>query len=87
MYELDEKFHRRYVEAGAGPRLRSLHDAVKPQAERYTGCTSPCCSTGADGWDEHDVIVVRSAPATPLRAARRTDELAAAADRLVRAIE
>ena len=35
LYELDERFHRRYVEAGAGPRLLALHDAVKPQAERY----------------------------------------------------
>ena len=35
LYELDEKFHRRYVEAGSGPRLLSLHEAVKPQAERY----------------------------------------------------
>jgi DNA-binding GntR family transcriptional regulator len=35
LWELDERFHRRYVEAGAGPRLIALHDAVKPQAERY----------------------------------------------------
>lgn len=35
LWELDEKFHRCYVEVGAGPRLRALHDAVKPQAERY----------------------------------------------------
>lgn len=35
LWELDEKFHRRYVESGSGPRLKALHDAVKPQAERY----------------------------------------------------
>lgn len=35
LYEADEEFHRKYVEAGAGPRLRALHEAVKPQAERY----------------------------------------------------
>jgi DNA-binding GntR family transcriptional regulator len=35
LWELDERFHRRYVEAGAGPRLIALHNAVKPQAERY----------------------------------------------------
>ncbi len=35
LWELDEKFHRRYVEAGAGPRLLALFEAVKPQAERY----------------------------------------------------
>ncbi|MEO7965108.1 MAG: FCD domain-containing protein, partial [Gemmatimonadaceae bacterium] len=27
--------HRHLVESGAGPRLLALHDAVKPQAERY----------------------------------------------------
>lgn len=35
LWELDERFHRCYVEAGAGPRLIALHNAVKPQAERY----------------------------------------------------
>jgi DNA-binding GntR family transcriptional regulator len=35
LWELDEKFHRHYVDVAAGPRLRNLHDAVKPQAERY----------------------------------------------------
>jgi DNA-binding GntR family transcriptional regulator len=35
LFELDERFHRLYVEAGAGPRLLALHRAVKPQAERY----------------------------------------------------
>lgn len=35
LWELDEKFHRHYVEVSAGPRLLALHDAVKPQAERY----------------------------------------------------
>ena len=35
LYELDERFHRLYVDAAAGPRLRALHDSVKPQAERY----------------------------------------------------
>lgn len=35
LWELDEKFHRTYVEFAAGPRLRTLYEAVKPQAERY----------------------------------------------------
>lgn len=35
IFELDEGFHRRYVEAAAGPRLLALHQAIKPQAERY----------------------------------------------------
>lgn len=33
--ELDEAFHDLYVRYGAGPRLKRLHAAVKPQAERY----------------------------------------------------
>ena len=35
LYDADERFHREIVEASAGPRLRALHAAVKPQAERY----------------------------------------------------
>jgi len=35
LYDVDERLHRRIVEAGVGPRLIALHDAVKPQAERY----------------------------------------------------
>lgn len=35
LFELDDRFHRCYVEAGAGPRLLALHDSIKPQAERY----------------------------------------------------
>jgi len=35
LFELDSRFHLRIVQAGAAGRLRALHDAVKPQAERY----------------------------------------------------
>jgi DNA-binding GntR family transcriptional regulator len=35
LFELDMRFHLQYVEAGAGPRLLTLHRAIKPQAERY----------------------------------------------------
>jgi DNA-binding GntR family transcriptional regulator len=35
VFELDQRFHRRTVEAGAGPRLLALHDTFKPQSERY----------------------------------------------------
>jgi len=43
IFELFTRFHLRYMEAAAGPRLRALHDAIKPQAERYRRlyCTSP----------------------------------------------
>ena len=36
LHQVDTQFHRCYVEGGAGPRLLALHDAIKPQAERYT---------------------------------------------------
>lgn len=35
IWDLDERFHERCVAVAAGPRLRLLHDTVKPQAERY----------------------------------------------------
>jgi DNA-binding GntR family transcriptional regulator len=35
-FELDIEFHRSYVEGVAGPRLLTLHRAIKPQSERYT---------------------------------------------------
>jgi DNA-binding GntR family transcriptional regulator len=34
IFELDERFHHGYMHA-AGPRVRALHETVKPQAERY----------------------------------------------------
>lgn len=36
IHQVDTQFHRCYVEGGAGPRLLALHDAIKPQAERYS---------------------------------------------------
>jgi DNA-binding GntR family transcriptional regulator len=35
LWELDEAFHRRYVDAAAGKRLLAIHESIKPQAERY----------------------------------------------------
>jgi DNA-binding GntR family transcriptional regulator len=35
VFQLDASFHRRYVIEAAPPRLLALHDAIKPQAERY----------------------------------------------------
>jgi DNA-binding GntR family transcriptional regulator len=35
IFDLDMQFHHIIVEAGAGPRLLQLHNAVKPQTERY----------------------------------------------------
>jgi DNA-binding GntR family transcriptional regulator len=35
IFELDISFHQAIVDAGAGPRLRALYSAIKPQTERY----------------------------------------------------
>lgn len=35
LFDLDLAFHETYVEGVAGPRLLSLHRAIKPQCERY----------------------------------------------------
>lgn len=35
IFDLDREFHRLIVDAGAGPRLMSLHRAIEPQTERY----------------------------------------------------
>jgi len=35
IFDLYTRFHRQYVDAADGPRLLTLHDAVKPQADRY----------------------------------------------------
>jgi DNA-binding GntR family transcriptional regulator len=89
LYDADERFHGRIVEAGAGPRLLALYDAVKPQAERYirmyiSMLTGDIRSSVA----EHDIII------GAITEGRRDDAESAvesnwrhAADRLSRVIE
>jgi DNA-binding GntR family transcriptional regulator len=58
LHDLDDAFHQRYVDVGAGPRLRMLHNAVKPQAERYGRIyTSTLVSEVATSVAEHDAII------------------------------
>jgi len=35
-FEIDHTFHSRYVEGVVGPRLLTLHRAIKPQSDRYS---------------------------------------------------
>ena len=35
-FELDHAFHNRFVDGVAGPRLLTLHRAIKPQSDRYS---------------------------------------------------
>ncbi len=58
LHDLDDAFHNSYVHVGASARLRTLHDAVKPQAERYGRIyTSTLASEVATSAAEHDVII------------------------------
>ena len=84
LYELDEGFHRAYVTAAAGPRLRALHDAVKPQAERYERLYVSLLSRGlAPSVAEHRAII-RAIKSGDADAAQRAVQLnwRNAADRL-----
>ncbi|MEO8449154.1 MAG: GntR family transcriptional regulator [Gemmatimonadota bacterium] len=66
LWKLDEKFHQGYVDSAAGPRLRALHSAVKPQAERYERLYVTFLAgeihTSAD---EHDIIIQGIASGKP----------------------
>lgn len=71
-FELDNAFHQVYVDAGAGERLRALHDAIKPQAERYIRLYVSVL-TGEVGTSvaEHRLIIeaVRTGASDPAREA------------------
>jgi DNA-binding GntR family transcriptional regulator len=58
LFDADEQLHRRIVGASAGPRLLALHDAVKPQAERYIRMYISMLTTDIrTSVDEHEVII------------------------------
>lgn len=58
LFALDTRFHRLYVEAGAGTRVLALHDAIKPQAERYIRLyISALTDEIATSVAEHQIIV------------------------------
>ncbi len=58
LFEADTAFHLRYVVGGAGPRLRALHEAIKPQAERYIRLYySALVDEIAISLEEHEIIV------------------------------
>ena len=88
LYEADEEFHRRYVEAGAGPRLHALHEAVKPQAERYIRMyVSLLVGEAPVSAGEHQAIIsaIRAGDAAAAERAVQTN-WRHAAERLARAI-
>lgn len=89
LFEADERFHRLIVEAGAGPRLLALHQAVKPQAERYIRMyISLLISDAGSSGDEHGAIAAAIAAGDPDAAERGVEtNWRHAADRLSRVIE
>jgi len=60
VFDADMNLHRRIVEAGAGPRLRALHEAIKPQTERYIHLyTSSLPGEIARSVEEHELVIER----------------------------
>ncbi|MEJ2215142.1 MAG: GntR family transcriptional regulator [Gemmatimonadota bacterium] len=58
IFDLDMTFHRHYVEVGGGPRTIALHDAIKPQSERYIRLyTSALIDEIGTSVKEHEAIV------------------------------
>jgi DNA-binding GntR family transcriptional regulator len=58
IFDLDQAFHHEYVEDAISPRLRALHDAIKPQVERYSRLyVSSLVDELPTSVREHDVII------------------------------
>jgi DNA-binding GntR family transcriptional regulator len=89
VYDFDDAFHQRLVDEGAGARLRALHAAVKPQAERYIRMyISLLVHDVRPSVDEHDIIVRAIREGDPERAQYAVQtNWRHAAERLGRVIE
>lgn len=69
IFELDTAFHRAYVASAAGPRLVGLHDAIKPQCERYARLYINSLLDEIDtSVAEHAVIIEHIAAGEPVKA-------------------
>jgi len=88
LHDLDDAFHQQYVDVGAGPRLRVLHNAVKPQAERYGRIyTSTLVSEVKTSVAEHEAIIKALEAGDAARAQRAVQtNWENAAERLARVI-
>lgn len=88
IFELDQAFHQTYVDDVIGPRLLSLHQAIKPQVERYSRLyVSAMADDLTTSVREHEVII-RSIVGGDPGAAQRAVETnwRNAAERLTRVI-
>ena len=69
VFDLDYQFHRRTVEAGAGPRLLNLHESFKPQSERYGRIySSALIDEIGTSVEEHESVVAGIEAGDPERA-------------------
>lgn len=58
IFDLDREFHRLIVNAGAGPRLMTLHRAIEPQTERYWRLyASSIINNLTTSTEEHEAII------------------------------
>ncbi|HLY42846.1 MAG TPA: GntR family transcriptional regulator [Terracidiphilus sp.] len=64
IFDLDREFHRTIVSVGGGPRLRRLHQAIEPQAERYWRLYANAIIDHLDqSVEEHEAIIAGLADA------------------------
>lgn len=89
IFDADEAFHRCYVQAGAGPRVWSLREVIKPQAERYVRLyINALVGEIGTSVEEHDTIIqaIRGGDAGMAQRAVQTN-YDNAAERLSRVID
>jgi DNA-binding GntR family transcriptional regulator len=74
IFDLDQAFHHEYVEDVISPRLRALHDAIKPQVERYSRLyVSSLVDELPTSVREHEVIIRAIAKGDPAAAQRAVE--------------
>jgi DNA-binding GntR family transcriptional regulator len=83
-FELHVAFHERLVTGTDAPRLTTLHQAIKPQADRYRRVYGTALvGVASNITDEHDALAAAIAAGDPDRAEMRAREnWARAADRM-----
>jgi DNA-binding GntR family transcriptional regulator len=88
-YELFTQFHRHYVTVAGGARLRALHEAVKPQADRYRRLYSAALMDAVPLSVEEHTDIIRAIEDGDRDAAQRAVEVnwRNAADRMVDVID
>jgi len=88
IHDLDQEFHRAYVEDVVGPRLLALHRSIKPQIERYTRLyISALVDELPTSVREHEAIVRAISKGDPAAAQRAVEtNWRNAAERLSRVI-